>query len=336
MNITKEITKIENSAVRLTATVSKQDVESSYKTGLSKIIKNIQIPGFRKGHVPANLIEKKYGEDIKMEVLGNIIDDALNEILQGDDMKDNRPLPYAQPRLEGDKMPEFDLSKDFTFTVTYDVFPQVEVKNFSGITIKEPQVEISDKDLEEELKAIQDRNSTILDKKDGDPVAKGDIVTINYSELDDNDAVIEDSKREGFVFTVGSGENIYKIDDEIVGMKKDETKTVTKKYDKKDPDENLAGKTKKISVTVTAIKVKDIPPLDDDLAQDVSEKYKTLDDLKNDIKRQMETSKTRKLAELKSQSLLEQLVEKNPFDLPVSMVKAEQDGTAVPDNTGAA
>ncbi|MBR7079712.1 MAG: trigger factor [Treponema sp.] len=325
MNITKEITKIENSAVRLSATVSKQDLETSYNSGLSKIAKNIQLPGFRKGHVPTNIIVQKYGEDIKMEVLGNIIDDALNEILQGDDMKDYRPLPYAQPRLEGDKMPEFDLSKDLTFSVVYDVFPQVEIKNFSGITIKEPQVEISDKDLEEELKAIQERNSTILDKKDGEGLAKGDIVTINYSELDDNDAVIEGSKREGFVFTVGSGENIYKIDDDIIGMKKDETKAITKKYDKKDPDENLAGKTKKISVTVTAIKEKNLPPLDDDLAQDVSEKYKTLDDLKNDIKRQMETSKTRKLAELKSQSLLQQLVEKNPFDLPASMVKAEQD-----------
>ena len=148
MNITKEITKIENSAVRLSATVSKQDLETSYNSGLSKIAKNIQLPGFRKGHVPTNIIVQKYGEDIKMEVLGNIIDDALNEILQGDDMKDYRPLPYAQPRLEGDKMPEFDLTKDLTFTVTYDIFPQVEVKNFSGIIIKEPQVEVSDKDLE--------------------------------------------------------------------------------------------------------------------------------------------------------------------------------------------
>ncbi|MBO5608405.1 MAG: trigger factor [Treponema sp.] len=324
MNVTKEITKIENSAVKLTATIAQADVESGYKTELAKYAKNIQMPGFRKGHVPTRIIEQKYGEALKYEIVGGLIDNALNEILQGDDAKEYRPLPYSQPRLEDNKLPELDITKDLTFTVMYDIFPKVEVKNFNGITIKEPQVQIGDKELEDELKSIQERNAAVLDKKDGDPVEKDNIVTIDYSELDDNGNVIEGSKRDGFVFTVGSGENIYKIDDEIIGMKKDETKQITKTYDKKDPDEELAGKTKKISVTVKAIKVRNLPALDDDLAQDVSEKYKTLDDLKKDLTRQMETAKTRKLAELKSQSLLEQLVEKNPFDLPKSMIEAEQ------------
>jgi trigger factor len=324
VNVTKEITKIENSAVKLTATIAQADVESGYKTELAKYAKNIQMPGFRKGHVPTRIIEQKYGEALKYEIVGGLIDNALNEILQGDDAKEYRPLPYSQPRLEDNKLPELDITKDLTFTVMYDIFPKVEVKNFNGITIKEPQVQIGDKELEDELKSIQERNAAVLDKKDGDPVEKDNIVTIDYSELDDNGNVIEGSKRDGFVFTVGSGEDIYKIDDEIIGMKKDETKQITKTYDKKDPDEELAGKTKKISVTVKAIKVRNLPALDDDLAQDVSEKYKTLDDLKKDLTRQMETAKTRKLAELKSQSLLEQLVEKNPFDLPKSMIEAEQ------------
>ncbi|HBB43631.1 MAG TPA: trigger factor [Treponema sp.] len=324
MNVTKEITKIENSAVKLTATIAQADVESGYKTELAKYAKNIQMPGFRKGHVPTRIIEQKYGEALKYEIVGELIDNALNEILQGDDAKEYRPLPYSQPRLEDNKLPELDITKDLTFTVMYDIFPKVEVKNFNGITIKEPQVQIGDKELEDELKSIQERNAAVLDKKDGDPVEKDNIVTIDYSELDDNGNVIEGSKRDGFVFTVGSGEDIYKIDDDIIGMKKDETKQITKTYDKKDPDEELAGKTKKISVTVKAIKVRNLPALDDDLAQDVSEKYKTLDDLKKDLTRQMETAKTRKLAELKSQSLLEQLVEKNPFDLPKSMIEAEQ------------
>ncbi len=324
MNVTKEITKIENSAVKLTATIAQADVESGYKTELAKYAKNIQMPGFRKGHVPTRIIEQKYGEALKYEIVGGLIDNALNEILQGDDAKEYRPLPYSQPRLEDNKLPELDITKDLTFTVMYDIFPKVEVKNFNGITIKEPQVQIGDKELEDELKSIQERNAAVLDKKDGDPVEKDNIVTIDYSELDDNGNVIEGSKRDGFVFTVGSGEDIYKIDDEIIGMKKDETKQITKTYDKKDPDEELAGKTKKISVTVKAIKVRNLPALDDDLAQDVSEKYKTLDDLKKDLTRQMETAKTRKLTELKSQSLLEQLVEKNPFDLPKSMIEAEQ------------
>ena len=109
-------------------------------------------------------------------------------------------------------------------------------------------------------------------------------------------------------------------------MKKGDTKQITKTYSKDEEDTELAGKTKKISVTVTAIKIRNLPEIDDELAQDVSEKYKTLDDMKKDIARNMENAKNRKIAELKSNSLLEQLVEKNNFEIPASMLAAELDG----------
>ena len=322
MKLNKEFTKLEKSAVKLTVTVAKEDVQESYKTIINKYVKNAQIPGFRKGHVPASVLERKYGDALKQDALSEIIDKSLNEAFEKE--TENRPLPYAQPVMES--LPEFNLDPALSYTVTFDIFPKVEVKDFSGITVKEPQVEITDKDLERELKDIQERNAVVMDKKDSESVAKDDIVTINYSELDEANAVIEGSKREGFVFTVGSGENIYKIDDEIIGMKKNETKEITKTYDEKDSDKDLAGKTKKISVTVTSIKVRNLPALDDELAQDVNEKFKTLDDLKNDIKRSLETAKSRKIKELKNNSLLTQLVEKNPFEIPASMLKAELDG----------
>ena len=321
VKLTKEFTQLEKSAVKLTVTIEKKEVVDFYNSTVAKYVKNAQIPGFRKGHVPASVLERKYGDSLKADTLSELIDKSLGEIF--DNETENRPLPYAQPVLES--LPELDTSKELVYTVTYDVFPKVEVKNFSGITIKEPQVTVSDADLNDELKAMQERNAMVIDKKDG-VVAKDDIVTINYSELDDEGKEIEGTTRQDFVFTVGTGENIYKIDDDIIGMKKDETKQITKKYAKNDPDEELAGKTKKISVTVTAIKLRDIPALDDDFAQDCDEKYKTLDDMKADIKRNMETAKNRKLKEIKNNSLLEQLVEKNPFEIPASMLAAELDG----------
>lgn len=324
MKVTKELSRIENSAVKLTVTIAKEDVASGYNVAVSKYAKNIQLPGFRKGHVPVKVLEQKYGESLKQEIMGDLIDESLNQIFSEDDTGDIRPLPYTQPRLEGDKLPALDLNADLTYTVVYDVFPKVEVKNFDGITVKEPQVTVGDKELQEELKAIQERNAVVIDKKDGEKVAKDDIVTIDYSELDDAGNVIDGSAREGFVFTVGSGENIYKIDDDIIGMKKDESKEISKTYAADDADKDLAGKTKKIKVTVKAVKVRNLPALDDDLAQDVNEKYKTLDDLKKDIAVNLETAKNRKVAELKSQSLLDQLVEKNPVELPKSMIQAEQ------------
>lgn len=325
MKVTKEISKLGNSAVKLTATIAKEDVVSGYNKNISKYAKNVQLPGFRKGHVPVKVLEQKYGDSLKQEVLADLIDESLNQIFAEEESKDIRPLPYTQPRLEGDKLPEFSTDKDLTFSVVYDVFPSVEVKDFSKIEVKEPQVEIGEKELNEELKAIQERNAVVIDKKEGEPVEKDNIVTIDYKELDDLGTAIPGSEREGFVFTVGTGENIYKIDDEIVGMKKDETKEISKTYDAKDENKDLAGKTKKISVTVKAIKLRNLPALDDELAQDVSEKYKTLDDLKKDISKGLESAKNRKIAELKSQSLLEQLVEKNPIVLPKSMIQAEME-----------
>ena len=322
MKLNKEFTKLEKSAVKLTVTVEKSDVQETYKTILDKYVKNAQIPGFRKGHVPAAVLERKFSDALKQDALSEIIDKSLNEVFENE--KENRPLPYAQPVME--QFPELNLDSDLSYTVTFDVFPKIEVKDFSGITVKEPQVEITDKDIERELTSIQERNAVVMDKKDSETVAKDDIVTINYSELDENDKEIEGSKREGFVFTVGTGENIYKIDDEIIGMKKNETKQITKTYSKDEKDADLAGKTKKISVTVTSLKIRNLPALDDELAQDVNEKFKTLEDLKNDIKRSLETAKNRKISELKNNSLLSQLVEKNPFDIPVSMLQAELDG----------
>ena len=321
MKLTKEFTTLEKSAVKLTVTIEKKDVEETYKSTLAKYTKSAQIPGFRKGHVPSAVLERKYGEALRADTMSELIDQSLGQVF--DEETENSPLPYAQPVM--DKMPDFDISKDLVYSVTYDVFPKVSVKDFNGISYKEPQVTISDADIKDELKAMQERNALVVEKKD-ETVAKDDIVTINYFEIGEDGNKIEGTDREDFVFTVGTGENLFKIDDDILGMKKGETKEITKKYKKDDPDADLAGKTKKISVTIKAVKVRDLPALDDDFAQDCNEKFKTLDDLKADIKRNMETAVSRRLKELKNNNILSQLVDKYKFDIPASMLDAELKG----------
>ncbi len=311
MKVTKEIERLEHSSVKLTVTVAKKDVAENYNETLGKYVKQVQIPGFRKGHVPASVLERKYGEQVKLESASDLIDKALNEIFSDEKEAANRPLPYAQPELKD--MPAFDTSKDFTFSVTYDVFPSVKVENLDGISVKEPQVTVSDDDVSEELKAIQERNAVVIDKKDDEAVEKDNIVTINIVEKDAEGNEVASTKRDGFTFTIGTEENVYKIDDEIIGMKKNETKEVSKED-------------KKYSVTVTQIKVRNLPALDDELAQDVNEKYKTLDDLKKDITLNLNTAKDKKVNDVKSNELLTKIVEKYPFEIPSSMLKAELDG----------
>ncbi|MBQ4379340.1 MAG: trigger factor [Treponema sp.] len=326
MKVTKEIEKLERSAVKLTVTIAKKDVADSYNETISKYVKHVQIPGFRKGHVPASVLERKYGEQIKMEAASDLIDKSLNEIFQDEKELENRPLPYAQPVLE--KMPEYDTSKDFVYTVTYDVFPKVDLKgfDFKSVSIKEPQVTVGDAELQEELKGIQERNAVVIDKKDDEKAEKDNIITISIVEKDENGAEIASTKREEFTFTLGTAENVYKIDDELIGLKKGDSKEITKKYGKDEKDESLKGQTKKYSVTVKQIKVRNLPALDDDLAQDVNEKFKTLDDLKKDIMQKLENARTNKINEIKTNDLLSALVEKNPFEIPASMLNAELDG----------
>ena len=326
MKVTKEIEKLEHSAAKLTVTVAKKDVADSYNETIGKYVKQVQIPGFRKGHVPASVLERKYGEQIKMEAASDLIDKSLNEIFSDEKELENRPLPYAQPVLE--KMPEFDTSKDFVYTVTYDVFPKVDLKgfDFKSVTIKEPQVTVGDTELNEELKGIQERNAVVIDKKDDEKAEKDNIVTISIVAKDENGAEIASTKREEFTFTLGTAENVYKIDDDLIGMKKGESKEITKKYGDDEKDEQLKGKTKKYSVTLKQIKVRNLPALDDELAQDVNEKFKTLDDLKKDIMQKLENARTNKINEIKTNDLLSALVEKNPFEIPASMLNAELDG----------
>ena len=189
------------------------------------------------------------------------------------------------------------------------MFPKVSVKNFGGINVKEPQVAVGDKELENELKAIQERNATIEDRADGEAAQKGDIVTVDYVELDKDGAEVAGTKRDGYVFTIGDAD-AYNISDDVAGMKKGDTKETNQKD-------------KKARVTLKAVKIKKLPALDDDLAQDVSEKFKTLDDLKKDLEINMKSAADRRVREIKNNDLLTQLIEKNPFDLPQSMLDTE-------------
>ena len=318
MKVTKEITKLENSAVKLTVTIGKKDVATEYNASVAKYAKNLQIPGFRKGKVPVSVLERKYGDALKADAAAELIEKALGEVFE---TIDEKPLPYTQPSME--EVPVLDVTKDLTFSVTYDIFPTVKIESLDGITIKEPVVEVGEAELKQELEQIRERNAMVVDKKDDEAAAKDDIATVNYCELADDGTEIEGSQRQDFVFTIGSGQNIFKFDDDIIGMKKNETKEITKTYDKDFEDKDLAGTTKKIKVSLTALKVRNLPDLDDELAQDVNEKYNTLEDMKADILKNMEAIRDRRVTEIKSNELLEKLVEKYNFDLPKSMIQAE-------------
>ena len=316
MITSKNVEKLENSSVKLSITVGKEHAAKEYKDLLSKYTKEVQIKGFRKGKVPTSVLERKFGEGIREEAAANLMDKALKAAIEE---VEEKPLGYDYPEVQG--KPELDPEKDFSFELIYDTFPEVNFGEYKGLEITEKQVKILKKHENDELEKIQEQNSVVMDKAD-ETVEDKNIVTIDYVEMEDKDEK-EDTRRQDFVFTVGSGNNYYKIDKQIVGMKKDEEKIIRKRYKEDFEVKDLAGRNVSLKVTVKAVKEKQLPELDDELAQDVNEKFKTLDDLRKDIKNQLQEKADNRIKAEKVEQLVDKLVEASDITLPVSMVKAE-------------
>lgn len=320
MVVTKKIEKLERSAVKLTVTVGKADVRSAYERLLKEYAKDVRIDGFRKGKVPSTILERKFGPQLKLDAMGRVMDEAVEKALEGETLV---PLSYAQPSLDGE--PKFELDADFSFAVTYDVFPEVVAGDVSGSEIELPQVAIAKADEERELDEIRERNAIVMDKEDKAAAKKGDIATVDYSELDGSGALVANSERQDFVFEIGTGHNIYKFDDEVVGMKKGDEKVFDKAFPADFEYSEFAGQTKKLKVKLSKLKEKKLPALDDELAQDVSEKFKTLDDLKADVKAKLEKRLEDRMKSLREKAIVDALVEKSTVDMPASMIAAELD-----------
>ena len=324
MTVTKEITRLEKSSVKLSVTVGKDDVRSEYDALLSEYTKSIQLPGFRKGKVPREVLVRKFADALKGEAMGKIIEKTLGEIFEDESFpRSDRPLPYSTPSV--DEEPKLDTESDLRFSVVYDVLPTVKVGKWEGLEVEVPDVSIGEEDMARELEAIRDRNSIVLDKNEDAAAASGDVVTANFCEIDDAGGIVPGSEREDFSFTLGSERNIYRFDEELTGMKKGETREFTKTYPEDFEYDLLAGKTKKIKVTITALKEKKLPNLDDDLAQDVDEKFRTLDDLKNSIRERLGKDLENRLKIIKQNKLLEKIMENTPVEIPDSMLRMELD-----------
>jgi trigger factor len=323
--VTKEITRLEKSNVKLSITIPRDDIREQYNNMLREYSKNMQIPGFRKGKVPQEVLERKYADALKNDALGRIMESALQDIFKEENLPRNeRPLPYSAPELQGE--PKFDLEQDLQFSVIYDVLPDVKIGQWKGLKVEYPYAEIGDDEINKELEEIRERNAIVMDRDEEAAAKNGDVVTIDYQIFNENGEAHPDMQRKDFAFTLGSGTNVFKFDDDITGMKKGETKEFEKKFADDHIEPDLAGKTRKVQITLTSLKEKKLPDLDDDLAQDVDEKFGTLDDLKNSIKERLNKNLDWRLREKKLNEVLKKIMENTPVIVPESMIQAEVEG----------
>ena len=314
----KTLESLEPSKARLTVTVESEEARKEYDSLLQQYSKTARIKGFRRGKVPKNILEQKFGESIRSEAGLQIVESSLKEAFEEIEQK---PLQFEPPTLEDEV--DLKIGSDFTFTVTYDIFPEIQLGSYEGIEVEQSTVAITAADIDRELEQIRVQNAVVVDKDEDALVENEDIVTIDFFEVGDDGESIEGTARDGFSFTIGTGYNRYKIDDELLGAKKDEVRIVEKSFDDDFEDKELAGHSVRLNVQLKQIKRRDLPLLDDELAQDVGEQFKSLDDLKKDIEKRARETADSRIRQRTIDQILLKIVESSTIALPESMVRAE-------------
>lgn len=321
MVVEKSIKGLANSQLALTVTVDAASVEDAYQAKLKKYQANLQLDGFRKGKAPVSIVERKYGDAIREESTFECLEENLKQAIDTLEDKD-KPLAYSTPVLQDEeKLIPFKKGEGITFTVHYDVYPAIEVKDYKAREVEVTEVQIADSDVDAEIEKLRDQNA-IVKTKDG-AIEKGDIVTLDYVELDEEGNPVADTERKNFTFTLGTGYNYYRIDDDLVGLKKGDEKVIEKKY--ADDDVTFHGEKKNLKVKVDEVKFRELPEVDADFCQDVKEEYKSVDDLKKGLREKLEKEVEDALKNDKINALLALLVEETKFDVPASMVDVELD-----------
>ncbi len=321
----KSIKELDHSAVELTITVKSETIEKEYKSVLAKYAKTLQIKGFRKGKAPQSVVEAKLGQAVREESTFNVIEDALKEVIEEVEER-YKPLPYSIPHLvDEENLTPFEAEKDLTFSVKYDVMPNVVLPAYKGLTISYPKVTLPKEAVDAEIEKLRQQNAMTIEKKG--KAADGDIVTVDYVEVAEDGSEVEETSREDFVFTLGSGSNFYEIDKDILGMEAGEEKTVEKTYGEDSDKAGLAGRTLSLKITLKALKMKDVPELDDEFAQDVKDEYKTVADLVKGTKEKLQEALDAKLESEKYKALYAELLKNTTIALPETMVEMELERT---------
>lgn len=308
-----KVEKQENSKVVLEFTMSKEDFEKALDKAFAKNAKYFKVPGFRNGKVPRNIVEKTYGEGVLYE---SVIEDNVDEAY-AKAVEENNLEVVSKPELD---VKQIGKGKDFIYTVTFYVKPEVNVKTYKGLEVEKFSTRVTKKDVEKELELARDKNARVVSVDDRD-LADKDISTIDFEGFVDGVA-FEGGKAENFELTIGSGQFIPGFEDQLIGMKIGEEREINVKFPEEYHAENLAGKDAMFKVKLISIKTKILPELDDEFAKDVSE-FETLEEYKKDLEKKIKSDKEAEAKRNKESKALEKLVENTEVTIPEAMIDNE-------------
>ena len=312
MNCKVEKTKNANE-VKLEITIEAEKFENAMKKVYFQNAKYFNIPGFRKGKAPMNIVEKYYGAEIFYE-------DAFNDVATeyyDKALEENKIEAVSRPEVDVIQM---EKGKDLIFTATVQTKPEVELGKYKGVEIKKVEYPVEEKDVEHELGHMQEHNSRLVSIDDRE-LQNGDIATIDFEGFVDGVA-FEGGKAENHELEIGSGAFIPGFEDQLVGMKIDDEKEIKVTFPKEYFSKDLAGKEAMFKVKLHEIKKKELPELDDEFAKDVSE-FDTLDELKASIKERLQKSNEQRAKYEIEENAINAVCKNVKVDIPSGMIEME-------------
>lgn len=310
--MTTKIEKLENSRVKLTVQIEADVLEKAVEEAYRKNVGSITIPGFRKGKAPRQIIERTYGHNVFLE---DAVDLLIPRNYQAV-VAETKIRPVDQPDLE---IEQIERGVGATFVYTVDVYPELEIGNYKGLKAEREITVITEQDVENVLKEQQQRNAELIVVDDRTTVAEGDYSVLDFIGFVDGQP-FSGGAAENHTLEIGSGQFIPGFEEQLVGMEVGETKDVLVTFPSEYHAENLAGKEATFKVTIKELKVKSLPELDDEFAKDIS-KHETLDELKAEIRKNLEDEATRRTTAQLENTLLKLIAEDSQVEIPQSMIE---------------
>ncbi|ATM84909.1 trigger factor [Yersinia massiliensis] len=299
---------------RVTITVAADSIEKAVKSELVKAAKSVRIDGFRKGHVPMNIVEQRYGASVRQDVLGdlmqrNFVDTIIKEKINPAGAPNYVPGEYKQ-------------GEDFTFSVEFEVYPEVELKDLESIEVEKPVVEVNDADVDTMLETLRKQQATW---KDTDAAATAeDRVTLDFTGSIDGE-VFEGGKATDFVLAMGQGRMIPGFEEGVIGHKAGEEFTIDVNFPEDYHAENLKGKSAKFDIVLKKVEVRELPELTEEFIKRFGVADGSVAGLRAEVRKNMERELKGAVRNRVKTQAIDGLVSANEIDVPAALVEGEID-----------
>lgn len=309
-----QVEKLEKNMAKLTIEVAPEELEKAIEGAYQKNKSKISVPGFRKGKVPRQMIERMYGKEVFYEDAVNaLIPEAYEKAV--DECEEEI---VSSPKIE---VAQVEAGKPFIFTAEVALKPEVKLGKYKGVKVEKADTEVTDEEVDKEIDKERESNARNIDVTDR-AVKDGDIVTLDFEGFVDGTA-FEGGKGENYPLTIGSGTFIPGFEEQLVGAEIGKETEVNVTFPEDYQAEDLKGKAAVFKCTVKEIKEKELPTLDDEFASEVSE-FETLAEYKADIRGRLEERKAKAAREAKEAAVIEEIIKDSDMEIPEAMIETQQ------------